>query len=240
MATATGGRCAACGQEMSETYGRGRVRQYCDATCRSAARRRRGRAAVVNDTLTGDRGAGKTGGVPTTPLDAVVAARADLGVAESRLREEVDAARDAGSTWAEIGDVLGITRQAAFQRFGRPVDPRTGEPMNASILPGAADSAVALFVNIAEGNWAAVRETFDERVAQALPDEAAIASTWAGLVGQYGRYEQRMGEPFARQLGDYTVVDIPLQFETGEQVGRVSFDSTGKVAGIFVVPPGMA
>src|SRR5699024_5472379 len=29
-----------------------------------------------------------------------------------------------------IGDALGISRQAAFQRFGTPVDPRTGEAMN--------------------------------------------------------------------------------------------------------------
>jgi hypothetical protein len=176
--------------------------------------------------------------VPTTPLDAVATALADLRSAESQLRDAVDAARDAGNTWAEIGDVLGITRQAAFQRFGRPVDPRTGEPMNAAILPGAADAAVALFVNLAEGNWAAVWETFDERVAQALPDQAAVAATWAALAGQYGRYEG-MGEPFAHQLGDYTVVDISLQFESGEQIGRVSFDRAGKVAGIFVLPPGM-
>jgi hypothetical protein len=188
--------------------------------------------------LTDVRRAGKTGQVSTTPLGAVGTALADLRGAESRLRDAVDAARDAGHTWAEIGEVLGITRQAAFQRFGRPVDPRTGEPMNAAILPGAADAAVALFVNLAEGNWAAVWENFDERVAQVLPDEAAVAATWAALVGQYGRYEG-MGEPFAHQLGDYTVVDISLQFESGEQVGRVSFDRAGKVAGIFVLPPGL-
>jgi hypothetical protein len=178
--------------------------------------------------------------VLATPLDAVDIALADLRAAESRLREVVDAARDTGHTWAQIGDVLGITRQAAFQRFGRPVDLRTGEPLDVGILPGAAAAAVALFVNLAEGRWSAVRETFDERVAQALPDEAAIASIWAGLEGQYGRYEQQLGEPFVRPVGDYTVVDIALQFRTGERVGRLSFDSTGKVAGIFVLPVGMA
>jgi len=190
------------------------------------------------------------------PLDDLAAALRSLRDAEARLRDAVDVARDAGHTWAEIGDVLGITRQAAFQRFGRAApwirsggslydpeaeslvfDPRTGEPMNASMVPGAADAAVALFVNLAQGDWAAARANVDDRVAQALPDEAAVAGVWAALAGQYGRYEGQAGEPFARQLGDYTVVDIPLRFEVGEQVGRVSFDRAGKVAGIFVLPP---
>jgi hypothetical protein len=171
------------------------------------------------------------------PLDELADALRALRAAEARLRDAVDVAREAGHTWAEIGDVLGITRQAAFQRFGRPVDPRTGEPMNASMVPGAPDAAVAVFANLADGDWAAVRANADDRVAQALPSDDAVASIWAGLIGQYGRYERQAGEPFARQLGDYTVVDIPLQFEVGEQVGRVSFDRDGKLAGIFVIPP---
>jgi hypothetical protein len=41
----------------------------------------------------------------------------------------VTAARDHGCTWQDIGSLLGTTRQAAFQRFGRPIDPHTGTPM---------------------------------------------------------------------------------------------------------------
>jgi hypothetical protein len=166
----------------------------------------------------------------------VATALAALRRAEAGLREAVDAAREAGHSWAEIGDVLGTTRQAAFQRFGRAVDPRTGQPMNAP-LPGAAEKAVAVFVALAEGDWAAVRRDFDATVAQALPDDEAVAATWAALAGRYGRYEQHMGEPFARQLGDFTVVDIPLRFEVGEMVGRVSLRADGTIAGLFVLPP---
>ncbi|HEY2791495.1 MAG TPA: DUF3887 domain-containing protein [Micromonosporaceae bacterium] len=111
--------------------------------------------------------------------------------------------------------------------------------MNASMWPGAADAAVELFANLAEGNWAEAIRNADEKVAAVLPDAASVAATWAALAGQYGRYEGRMGEPFARQLGDYTVVDIPLQFEVGEQVGRVTFHADGRVAGIHVLPPGL-
>ena len=66
---------------------------------------------------------------PETPpayLDLVRQTRNVDALAEQVLRESVLLARTAGHTWQEIGDLLGVTRQAAFQRFGSPVDPRTG------------------------------------------------------------------------------------------------------------------
>jgi hypothetical protein len=38
--------------------------------------------------------------------------------ARRALEEAVARARAQGSSWSEVGAVLGITRQAAFQRFG--------------------------------------------------------------------------------------------------------------------------
>ena len=231
------GFCEACGRALEQRAGRGRYRRYCDASCRSAARRRRAAEEDVKQVLTVSTRQGNLDTMSTETLDALATALATVRDAETGLRDAVDAARDAGRTWTEIGDVLGTTRQAAFQRFGRPVDPRTGEPMNASVLPGAAEAAVALFIDLVEGRWEDVRRDFDRTVAEALPDAATVASTWAGLSGRLGRYEGRMGAPFAHQLGDYTVVDVPLEFEVGTQTGRISFDRDGKVAGILVLPP---
>lgn len=230
--------CEVCGRLLESQSGPGRRRRYCGATCRSAARRQRANEGVVKVTLTPGSRKDKLDDVDVeSPLRVLRQARDGLREAESRLRGAVDAAREAGHSWSEIGDVLGTTRQAAFQRFGRPIDPRTGTPMSAALLPGAADAAVDVFVNLVEGNWDEVRRGFDAKVAQALPDAASVAATWAAIAGRCGRYEQRMGEPLAHQLGDYTVVDIPLRFEVGEQVGRVSFSPDGKIAGLFVLPP---
>ncbi len=230
--------CEACGRPLGRQIGRGRKRRYCDATCRSAARRRREREGTVKVDLTFDARQGKVDVVTDSPpLTRLAEALTEVRAAETRLRDAVDVARDAGHTWAEIGDVLGTTRQAAFQRFGRPIDPRTGEQMNAALVPGAADYAVALFVDLAEGSWERARRNFDDKVSEALPDADAVAAMWAALAGRLGRYEQQMGEPHAHQMGDYTVVDIPLRFEVGEQMGRVSFSRDGKVAGLFVLPP---
>jgi hypothetical protein len=44
---------------------------------------------------------------------------AALQDAEEELHSAVAAARDAGDTWDMIGVALGVTRQAAYQRFGQ-------------------------------------------------------------------------------------------------------------------------
>jgi hypothetical protein len=50
-------------------------------------------------------------------LDQVVAARECLAALEF---ETVQVVREAGATWEEIGEALGMSRQAARQRFGQP------------------------------------------------------------------------------------------------------------------------
>lgn len=49
----------------------------------------------------------------------IIAANEALAEAEEGLRRAVADARAAGDSWTIIGAALGITRQAAQQRFGR-------------------------------------------------------------------------------------------------------------------------
>ncbi len=41
-----------------------------------------------------------------------------VAYAEAMVEGAVEAARTTGTSWREIGDVLGVTKQAAQQRFG--------------------------------------------------------------------------------------------------------------------------
>jgi hypothetical protein len=57
-------------------------------------------------------------------LSQVVEANQGVKVAELMLRRRVAIARKAGHSWASIGFALGITRQAAQQRFGPDQAPK--------------------------------------------------------------------------------------------------------------------
>jgi hypothetical protein len=150
----------------------------------------------------------------------------------------VQQCRDAGHTWQEIGDLLGVTRQAAFQRFGKPIDPRTGKPMDKTVhMAGAAERAVTVATDILEGRMDEARPSFNSEVLAAFTDEVRgnAMATVAGLVGAFEGFGA--AEPFVRRIGDHTVVDIPLRYEAGEMKARVAFDTDEKVAGFFVLPP---
>ena len=176
-------------------------------------------------------------GETLSALEAIAFVRGAASAVEEGMRAVVQHAREAGHTWEEIGQVLGTTRQAAFQRFGRPADPRTGQPMALSMLPGAAERGAALFADLAARRWADASRDFGERIAGKL-DADGLAASWARLAGMLGQLEG-MGEPVAFQAGDRTVVDVPLSFEAGKRTGRVSYDRGGKVAGLFFLPPGL-
>jgi hypothetical protein len=58
-----------------------------------------------------------TGETPDGFADAIVAAHLVADEARLGLHRWIDAARRTGLSWAEIGDALGISKQAAQQRF---------------------------------------------------------------------------------------------------------------------------
>lgn len=60
-------------------------------------------------------------------LKRVSVASARFEAARKALREAVHMALDDGATWSEIGATLGVSRQAAFDRFG----PKHGPPPQA-------------------------------------------------------------------------------------------------------------
>ncbi|MET8809047.1 DUF3887 domain-containing protein [Streptomyces sp. NPDC004546] len=179
--------------------------------------------------------------IPLTPpdyLDLVRRSRDVDSMAEQLLKLCVQQSRDAGHTWQEIGDLLGVTRQAAFQRFGKPIDPRTGQPMDKTVhMTDAAERAIKIVTDVLEGRMDEARQSFNAQVLEAFTDEVRGSglATVTGLVGAFEGFGE--GEPFVRRIGDHTVVDIPLRYEAGDMKARVAFDADEKVAGLFIVPP---
>jgi hypothetical protein len=169
-----------------------------------------------------------------TSPGAVVAARELSAAAETALQEAVDRARTAGQSRREIGDVLGTTRQAAFQRFGHPVDPRTGAPMSRSVPPAAFQRVTAFVACFTAGRWGEVLGYFDETM-RARHDADRLANGWAQMIGMFGSY-QGTGEIAPVAAGDSIVVDVRLDFEAGEAMLWGRFGPDGKVSGLRLHP----
>jgi hypothetical protein len=257
------GVCQACGRQLPPQQGRGRTRRYCDAKCRDAARRERARPArrpqAVKQDLTPTQrheyldnideipaatdpvaakvaaaarrvvaGAGQPG------PEQVAAARDLAAAAEAALQAAVERARAAGHSWEEIGDVLSTSRQAAFQRFGHPIDPSTGKPMNRAVSPGTAQRVTEFLGRFTAGRWEEVLTDFNG-VMRERHDADRLASGWSQMIGMFGAYEA-MGDVNPVAAGGDTLVDVLLYFEAGEATLWARFDRDGKVAGLRLHP----
>ncbi|MGN6741772.1 MAG: DUF3887 domain-containing protein [Amnibacterium sp.] len=175
-------------------------------------------------------------GADEDPL-AVVRAAVDVQArAAALVSAAVEQARATGCTWQQVGEVLGISRQAAFQRFGKPVDPRTGEVMDTTPFPESGALAGAVIEDLAHARWAAVADRFDATVAERL-DVDGLAAAWAQVIGMVGAYEGH-GEVEAARAGDFTVTNTPLTFEAGDFVARITFREDRTIAGLFLLPAG--
>ncbi|MFR9728119.1 DUF3887 domain-containing protein [Saccharopolyspora sp. MS10] len=153
--------------------------------------------------------------------------------ADDVVRAVVQQARQDGTTWHVIGGALGVSRQAAFQRYGRPTDPRTGEPMNTTPLPEAAKLAASVIDDLASGNWSRVTERFDPAMRDGLSEDA-LAAAWAQIVGLSGALEERR-EPEITRAGDVTVTNTPLVLEAGDYTARIAFRDDRTIAGLHIL-----
>lgn len=171
-------------------------------------------------------------------LDGVLEAVTRLDAARDELQRAVDAARESGASWADVGAALGTSRQAAFKRFGRPRDPRTGGAMTTRSVDHVPALTEQVFREIDAGDYAAVRDRMPDEVAGVLTEDAVLG-TWARVVGEVGnldgfdgtRVEHGDGPALGVVVGDTT-----LRCEAGELRGRVAVDDQDRVVGILVVP----
>ena len=66
--------------------------------------------------------------LPGVELFGLIEAARALRLSEQRLERAARLARDAGASWSQLGDAVGVSRQAAQQRFGAvPPAPLTRE-----------------------------------------------------------------------------------------------------------------
>jgi hypothetical protein len=171
---------------------------------------------------------------PGQVMRAIAATRSLDMVVEDTLRALVDQARAAGHTWAEIGGVLRVSRQAAFQRFGGGRRPSSADAGIVAPVEGAIEHAVPVLQAFLDGRFDDARSSFGERMLNACSVEL-LADVREKVRREAGEV-QAIGTPIVSVRDGYTVVDIPVALERADGIGRVVLDADREVAGFFVRP----
>lgn len=166
------------------------------------------------------------------PKCSLATARALAALADVAMRQLVANGRERGLTWQSIGDALGTSRQAAFQRFGgqAPPDPATGLPA----APETVARAMAVLADITGGRWGDVVATFGPGLASEL-SATSLADGYRAVIAMAGPLVA-VGEPAATRICDRTVVDAPLRHEQADVTARVTLDDNDRVAGLWFLP----
>jgi hypothetical protein len=180
-------------------------------------------------------GQGDSPGSPGQVMRAVAATRSLDMIVEDTLRALVEQARSAGHTWAEIGQLLHVSRQAAFQRFGG--GPRaTSQDDAAAPVEGAIETAVPVLEAFLDDRFDDARAAFGERMLDACSVE--LLADVREKVRAFGGEVQELGAAVISVRDGYTGVDIPVALERADGVGRVVLDANRQVVGFFVRPEG--
>lgn len=184
--------------------------------------------------------------------DSVAIRQADELVrrAQARLVDLVVVARAAEVSWQVIGDALGVSRQAAFKRFGGAVVNPEEETEMAKQTIDLMDRTRAVFELLDAGDYEAVRTRMTYACARAL-SKRRIQAVWNEVLAATGRLESSTEltvqtpdgtnalNRFAnRVFANGAIVQATLRHEAGEWIGRVSYNGSGKITGLLIAPPG--
>ncbi len=167
-------------------------------------------------------------------MRAIAATRSLDALVEQTLRGLVEQARAAGHTWAEIGELLHVSRQAAFQRFGGGPRTTSGDGAVATPVDGAVEHARSVLEAFLDGRFEDARAQFSKRMLEAISIE--LLADVREKVRRAAGGVQALGSPRVSVRDGYTVVDIPVALERADGIGRVVIDPDRQVAGFLVRP----
>ena len=179
---------------------------------------------LVNDVLRSD------GDASGQVMRAIAATRSLDLIVEDTLRALVEQARKTGHTWAEVGEVLHVSRQAAFQRFGS--GPAPPDVTGAVAVEGAVERAVEVLQAFLDARFEDARAVFGERMLDVCSTE--LMADVREKVHDEGGEVQALGTPVVSVRDGYTGIDIPIALDRADGIGRVVLDADRQVAGFFV------
>ncbi|MFE5775424.1 hypothetical protein [Brachybacterium sp. NPDC056505] len=160
--------------------------------------------------------------------ESLAAAAQLVASADRTLHRFVAAARAEGTSWAHIGSILGITRQAAQKRFSSP--PRRVIAEAETPDPSLVARAVEVMEHAAAGEAELLDEIASPRMRRAL-GEGGAAPVLAGVEPVFGACLGR-GTPEARVIARVTLVTARERRERVDATVSVSLTAEGRLLGL--------
>lgn len=159
-------------------------------------------------------------------LDEAEAKRAEFHEGVRRLHAS-------GMTMRDIADALGISHQRVHQIVSGAKPRARGRRAaagGAAILVVLAAGLAFLYGNVSSPDRAV--RAFSELV-EALSEDR-LRQAWMGFEALYGEYASH-GSATASNLGGFVVLNVPLAMANGPAKARISFQSDGKIAGLYLL-----
>lgn len=191
---------------------------------------------------------------PTPSSEASATKAVELGIdieqaAQAHLEHAVAIARARGVSWQSIGDTFGITRQAAFKRFGNTSAKSTGEETMTSPIIDLISRTENVFENLSKGDYGAVKELMTFTCSRVLTKKR-VMDVWKQIEAETGQFESCsnttmqtadgknvVAQKLNQYLGGGLTGQTQLNHEAGEWLGRVAYNGAGKITGILIVHP---
>lgn len=168
------------------------------------------------------------------PLDRLLLAHQLRQAADELLTHDAAGANQAGYSWQEIGNALGISRQAAYQRFGGPRPTSTPRPNQA--LPQLEAAMRGIFALLGAGRFETACADFTPRMLEHVP-VAAVEKLWLECIDSLGAFVS-LGPVTVRANGSMRVATATAIFADGELSAKVAFDKSRKITGMILAQPG--
>lgn len=190
--------------------------------------------------------------LPTDETNAVKAVELGIKIeqtAQAHLESSVAVARVRGVSWQDIGNAFGITRQAAFKRFGTASTTDIGEETMGNPLIDLTSRTEDIFMHLSKGDYSSVKSLMTFTCSRLLTKKR-VMSVWDQVVADSGAFESCsntiiqtadgtnvVAQKLNQYLGGGLTGQTQINHEAGEWLGRVAYNGAGKVTGILIVHP---
>ncbi|MBG6192457.1 hypothetical protein IWX64_003429 [Arthrobacter sp. CAN_A212] len=196
--------------------------------------------------------ASNLGPLPTSETNAVKAVELGIEIeraAQAHLENSVAVARVRGVSWQAIGSAFGITRQAAFKRFGTISTTDIGEEAMGNPIIDLTSRTEDIFAHLSRGDYGSVKSLMTFTCSRLLTKKK-VMDVWDQVVADSGQFEfcsnttiqtadgtNVIAQKLNQYIGGGLTGQTEINHEAGEWLGRVSYNGAGKVTGILIVHP---